>query len=147
MTEQQNNHHFQGFKLNLLYFDIKHDIFWVWFRVNNPPISMTPLKNQVPQPLPLLTFFWWILRPIPTIISWNQLLSNFLQMNPNLGILYIVFYTFDCKFTLLLPPKDLKTRKMACPQRYTWILQRYIAIKMQLLNAHNRIFPSKIHKN
>ena len=57
------------------------------------------------------------------------------------------FLYFWLQIHTTFAPKDLKTRKMACPQRYTWFFQRYISIKMQLLNAHNRIFPSKIHKN
>ena len=57
------------------------------------------------------------------------------------------FLYFWLQIHTTFAPKDLKTRKMACPQRYTWIFQRYISIKMQHLNAHSRIFPSKIHKN
>ena len=63
---------------------------------------MTPLKNQVPQPLPLLTYF---LVNIETHTYHNQLKSAsfpfFLQMNPNLGILIHVFcfYHSGCLYS------------------------------------------------
>ena len=88
VTEQQNNHFFQGLKLNLLYFDTKHDIFWVWFRVNDL-FLWPPWKIKFPNPYPSLLF----LVNIETHTYHNQLKSAsfqfFFQMNPNLGILYI----------------------------------------------------------
>ena len=43
--------------------------------------------------------------------------------------IYIFLY-FRLQIHTTFAPKDLKTRKMACPQRYTWFFQRYISTKM-----------------
>ena len=68
-----NSVHFDTKIIHITFFVAKIQFLVIKARV----IDLWPPEKNFPQPQSHLTFFWSILTPIPTKISWNLLLLNF----------------------------------------------------------------------